>query len=147
MSGGTYCERFLRFAKKTEWRASTYVNQLNKHFMKTIQLVGYSSAVSVQSIMWLEGDANYTRVHFQDGSVKLITQSLHWFEKNLDFIRVHRSAIINPSYVQEFSQKKGRSGWIQLADTTRIAVSRDRLEYTAARLSLTSEPRFPSEEK
>ncbi|WP_052731079.1 LytR/AlgR family response regulator transcription factor [Spirosoma radiotolerans] len=114
--------------------------------MKTIQLVGHSPAVLVQSITWLEGDANYTRVHFQDGSIKLITQSLHWFEKNLDFVRVHRSAIINPSYVQEFSQKKGRSGWIRLADNTRIPVSRDRLEYTATQLSLTNEHQSPSEE-
>ncbi|GAB3779696.1 hypothetical protein GCM10028818_30680 [Spirosoma horti] len=114
--------------------------------MKTIQLVGHSPAVFIQSIMWLEGDANYTRVHFQDGSIKLITQSLHWFEKNLDFVRVHRSAIINPAYVQEFSQKKGRSGWIRLADSTLIPVSRDRLEYTAAQLSLTNEHRSPSEE-
>lgn len=114
--------------------------------MKTIQLVGHSPAVFVQSIMWLEGDANYTRVHFQDGSIKLITQSLHWFEKNLDFIRVHRSAIINPAYVQEFNQKKGRSGWIRLADDTLIPVSRDRLEYTATLLSLTNQHQSPSEE-
>ncbi|RZM21416.1 MAG: LytTR family transcriptional regulator [Pedobacter sp.] len=120
--------------------------QLNKLSMKTIQLVGHSPTVSVQSIMWLEGDANYTRVHFQDGSIKLITQSLHWFEKNLDFVRVHRSAIINPTYVQEFSQKKGRSGSIRLADNTLIPVSRDRLEYTASQLSLTNEHRSPSEE-
>ena len=114
--------------------------------MKTIQLIGYSPPVLINSIVWLEGDANYTRIHFQDGTVKLITQSLNWFEQNLDFVRVHRSAIINQAYVAEFVQKKGRSGWVRLMDNTIIPVSRDRLDYTAIHLALANAHESPSKE-
>ncbi|GAB3023925.1 LytTR family DNA-binding domain-containing protein [Spirosoma pulveris] len=104
--------------------------------MDTIQLVGYTHQVHISSIVWLEGDANYTRVHFQNGTITTITQPLHWFEQNLNFVRIHRSAIINPAYAREFVQKKGRSGWVRLLDDTVIPVSRDRLHYTAAQLNL-----------
>lgn len=104
--------------------------------MDTIQLVGYSHQVLISSIVWLESDANYTRVHFQNGTITTITQPLHWFEQNLNFVRIHRSAIINPAYAREFVQKKGRSGWVRLLDDTVIPVSRDRLPYTAAQLAL-----------
>ena len=111
--------------------------------MKTIQLVGHSPTVSVQSIMWLEGEANYTRVHYQKGTFTLVTQPLHWFEQHLNFIRVHRSAIVNPIYVREFEQKKGRSGWVRMTDDTLVPVSRDRLENTAIQLTLISNQKSP----
>ena len=114
--------------------------------METIQLIGHPQPILLRSIVWLEGDANYTRVHFQHGTFSMVTQPLHWFEQNLNFIRVHRSAIINPAYVQQFVQKKGRSGWIQLHDNTVVPVSRDRLEYTAARLLAANEPQSPPEQ-
>lgn len=107
--------------------------------MNSIHLIGHPHAVLIDSIIWLEGEASYTRVHFQSGTNTIVTQPLSWFEQNLDFVRVHRSAIINPSYVDEFVQKKGRSGWIRLADNTVIPVSRDRLSYTAAQLTIANQ--------
>ncbi|MVM30433.1 hypothetical protein GO755_10345 [Spirosoma sp. HMF4905] len=102
--------------------------------MNTIQLVGHPEPVLINSIVWLEGEANYTRVHYLAGPFAIVTQPLHWFEQNIDFIRVHRSAIINPMYVQEFGQKRGRSGWIRLINGKVIPVSRTRLEQTETRL-------------
>ncbi len=104
--------------------------------MLTIQFPGLRQPVSVQSIVWLEGDANYTRVHYQDGGYSLITQPLRWFESRLNFIRVHRSAIVNPAYIQEFKQKRSRAGWVELTDGQVLPVSRSRLAYTATRLGL-----------
>ncbi|QMW04003.1 LytR/AlgR family response regulator transcription factor [Spirosoma foliorum] len=102
--------------------------------MNTIQLVGHPQPVAINSIVWLEGEANYTRVHYQDGKSVIVTQSLHWFEQNIDFIRIHRSAVINPMFVQEFGQKRGRSGWVRMTDDRVIPVSRTRLELTETRL-------------
>ncbi|WP_460970053.1 LytR/AlgR family response regulator transcription factor [Spirosoma migulaei] len=102
--------------------------------MESIQLIGHPAPVLISSIVWLEGEANYTRVHYQNGGFSIVTQPLQWFEQHLDFVRIHRSAIINPIYVQEFVQKRGRSGWVRLQDNRVIAVSRNRLEYAASRL-------------
>ena len=107
----------------------------NNLHMQSIQLVGHSHPVLINSIVWLEGEANYTRVHYQNGSFSIVTQPLHWFEQHLDFVRVHRSAIVNPDYVQEFVQKRGRSGWVRLLDDRVIPVSRNRLEFAATRLT------------
>jgi len=103
--------------------------------MKTIHLIGHPHPVRIDSIVWLEGEANYTRVHYQDGTFSIVTQPLLWFEHNLSFIRVHRSAIINPTYVLEFELKSGRSGWVRLVADRVIPVSRNRLKHTATVLS------------
>ncbi|MBD2701418.1 LytTR family transcriptional regulator [Spirosoma sp. BT702] len=102
--------------------------------MESIHLIGHPNPVLISSIVWLEGEANYTRVHYQSGGFSIVTQSLHWFEQHLNFVRIHRSAIINPIYVQEFVQKRGRSGWVRLVDDRVMPVSRNRLEHTASRL-------------
>ena len=104
--------------------------------MNSIQLIGHRQPVLIESIMWLEGEANYTRIHYQNNKESVAAQSLYWFEQHLNFIRVDRSAIINPIYVQEFVQKRGRSGYIRLLDDTIIKVSRARLNQTAAQLRL-----------
>lgn len=111
--------------------------------MKTIQLVGYPKPVRIDSIVWLEGEANYTRIHYQNGSYAIVTQPLQWFEHNLDFIRVHRSAIINPAYIQDFGQKPGRSGWVRLVNDRVFPVSRNRLQQTVSRLTTVNHDQLP----
>ncbi|GAB4024873.1 LytR/AlgR family response regulator transcription factor [Spirosoma koreense] len=111
--------------------------------MKSIQLVGHPDPVLIDSIVWLEGEANYTRIYYQNGTFSIATQPLQWFEHHLDFIRVHRSAIINPAFIQEFVQQRGRSGWVRLLDNRVIPVSRNRLEQTAARLTAINNPDGP----
>ena len=129
-------ERIYKHVKNRKTVRYVCKNLLNKLYMNSIQLIGHPHAVPIDSIIWLEGEASYTRVHLQSATKTIVTQPLSWFEQNLDFIRVHRSAIVNPSYVKEFVQKKGRSGWIRLLDNTIIPVSRDRLDYTAAQLTI-----------
>ena len=76
--------------------------------IKRFRLIDFANLVPVESMGWLQGEVNYTRLYYQDGTFSIITQPLHWFEYHFDFIRVHGSAIVNPSYVQEFVQKRGR---------------------------------------
>lgn len=102
--------------------------------MATIQLPGLRHPTLIQSIVWLEGEANYTKVHCQNGRFEMITQPLLWFERQLDFIRVHRSAIVNPAYISAFGQKKSRAGWVRLTNGLILPVSRSRLTYTATLL-------------
>ena len=96
--------------------------------MENIQLTGYPKPVPIESIGWLKGDGNYTWLYFQNGTFTIVAQPLHWFEHHLNFVRVHRSAIVNPSYVREFGQKRGRSGWVRLLNNRVIVVSRARLD-------------------
>lgn len=102
--------------------------------MTTVQLPAHRQPTPVDMIVWLEGEANYTRVHYRDGSFTLVTHPLQWFDQKLDFIRVHRSAIVNPMYVRDFKQRKSRAGWVQLHDGKILPVSRSRLTYTDTQL-------------
>ncbi|MBD2752279.1 LytTR family DNA-binding domain-containing protein [Spirosoma validum] len=113
--------------------------------MQTINLTGHPHPIQIDSILWLEGEASYTRVHYQNGAVAIVTQPLQWFEHHLNFVRVHRSAIINPLYVQEFEHKSGRSGWVRLVNDLVIPVSRNRLEYTVSMLTNRLKPSFDAE--
>lgn len=113
--------------------------------METIQLVGHSHPVPIDSIVWLEGEANYTRVHYQDETISMVAQSLHRFEQLPNFMRIHRSAIVNPAYVEEFIYKKSRSGSVRLLNGQIIPVSRNRLELTAARLMTDIPESLPDE--
>jgi len=131
--------------KPTKIRLRRYIHYPT-NAMKTIQLIGHPDPVPISSIVWLEGEASYTRVHYQNGTYAIVTQPLQWFEQHLDLVRVHRSAIINPIYVQEFTQKRGRSGWIRLPGDLIIPVSRTRLELVAARITqFKSNILFPGE--
>ncbi|GAB3756441.1 LytTR family DNA-binding domain-containing protein [Spirosoma pomorum] len=114
--------------------------------MASIQLTGYPTPVPVDSILWLEGEANYTRVHFVNSPAVIVTQPLQWFEQFPELVRVHRSAIVNPAYIREFVQKRGRSGLIRLVDDREIPIARTRLDLIAARLMPVLLPRnYPTD--
>ena len=102
--------------------------------MKTILLPGYADPISIGSIVWLEGDGNYTRIHYQDGTSALVTQPLVWFEHYLDFIRIHRSAIVNQAYIQAFERIDSRSATVRLLNNKELSVARNRLKHTSAML-------------
>ncbi|RZK69702.1 MAG: LytTR family transcriptional regulator [Pedobacter sp.] len=99
----------------------------NKIYMNSIQLPGYANLTAIKLIVWLEGEANYTRVHYQDGTTTLVTKSLNHFEQYGHFVRVHRSIMVNSVYVHEFTSNKGRSGLLRLSTGTRVPVSRTHL--------------------
>ncbi|CAN5374971.1 hypothetical protein BH09BAC4_BH09BAC4_15870 [soil metagenome] len=103
--------------------------------MHTIHLIGHPQPVDISTIVWLEGEANYTRVHYRNGTFSIVTQPLQWFENHLNFLRIHRSAIINPMYVQEFEYITGRSGWVRLIGDRVIPVSRNRLKHASVMLA------------
>ena len=115
-------------------------NNYSTNYMNTIHLIGHSHPVDISTIVWLEGEANYTRVHYQNGTSSIVTQPLQWFENRLSFLRIHRSAIVNPMYVQEFEYINGRSGWVRLIDDRVIPVSRNRLKYASIMLGNRQNP-------
>lgn len=109
---------------------------LNNIYMNSIQLPGYANSTAISLIVWLEGEANYTRVHYQDGTKSIVTKPLNHFEQYGYFVRVHRSILVNSMYVHEFINNKGRSGLLQLITGTRVPVSRTHLPLVSRLFSV-----------
>ncbi|MEZ0483703.1 LytR/AlgR family response regulator transcription factor [Fibrella aquatica] len=84
--------------------------------------------VSIDDIVCLQGEGNYTFIHTRDRRKYLVSKTLKEFEKTLDssiFIRVHKSNMINLAYVQYGVFARDRI--IRMADNREIIVSRRRL--------------------
>mgnify|MGYP003594421227 CR=1 FL=1 len=79
--------------------------------------------IRTENITKLQAKGNFTEVHFNNGSYKLICKFLKHFDDLLDapFIRVHRSFIINTNYVKSYSKSAG--GFLTLHDGSEIEVS------------------------
>jgi DNA-binding LytR/AlgR family response regulator len=92
--------------------------------MTPIWLPGFTSPFLITSILWLEGDASYTRIHHVDGRISTVTKPLNYFASLAGLIRVHRSAIVNSIYVQRLTHTKGRWGFLYLANDKVVVVSR-----------------------
>jgi two-component system LytT family response regulator len=84
--------------------------------------------VDPSDIMYLEGEGNYTKIHFSDGGQYTDTRSLGIYEDILDpkkFFRIHKSHIVNILCVKEFLNDDG--SFAVMKNGTRIAISRLRL--------------------
>ena len=89
------------------------------------------------SIIWLEGDGNYTRVHLNNGKFQSIPYTLKFLAEKLpDFVRIHKSSLVNPSYVQELTNKGYQDYWLKLSSGHILSVSRKRMPQTAIKLNL-----------
>jgi two-component system LytT family response regulator len=65
--------------------------------------------VSVDSVVLLKGNINYTTFYFQHGQEKVVAHTLKFFEGFLEthgFLRVHRSFMINPNFVKEYNHEQ-----------------------------------------
>ena len=84
--------------------------------------------VSVDDIVYLQGEGTYTFIHTRDRRKYLVSKTLKEFEKTLDnaiFIRIHKSNIINLAYVQHGVFARDRV--IRLADSRELTISRRRM--------------------
>ncbi|WP_080240743.1 LytR/AlgR family response regulator transcription factor [Spirosoma rigui] len=85
--------------------------------------------ISVDDILCLEGEGNYTFLHTRDRKRYLVSKTLKEFEKTLDgsiFLRIHKSYIVNLAYVQRGVFNKERQ--VRLADGREVAISRRRMK-------------------
>jgi len=99
---------------------------------KNLVLINHSKGftlVDFKEIIWLEANDNYTNLYLNGQKKIMASKTLKEFESILpsqDFFRVHRSALINFSYVKEFSNHEG--GEVILSDGTRVHVSKARIQ-------------------
>lgn len=92
--------------------------------------------ISVDDILCLQGEGNYTFLHTRDRKRYLVSKTLKEFEKTLDgtlFLRIHKSYIINLAYVQRSVFNKERQ--LRMADGREVAISRRRMKEISQQLS------------
>jgi DNA-binding LytR/AlgR family response regulator len=94
-------------------------------------------SIPTHSIIWLEGDGNYTRIHLQNGKLQSLPYTLKFISEKLpDFVRIHKSSLVNPIYVQELTSKGYQDYWVRLSSGHTLSVSRKRMPQTAVKLNL-----------
>ncbi len=92
--------------------------------------------ISVDDILCLQGEGNYTFLHTRDRKKFLVSKTLKEFEKTLDiamFLRIHKSYIVNLAYVQRNIFNRERQ--VHLADGREVSISRRRMKDISQRLA------------
>jgi two-component system, LytTR family, response regulator len=87
--------------------------------------------VKLDDITRLEASGSYTTVHLNDNKKVTATKALGEFEALLpesNFARIHHSNIININYLKQYH--KGRGGYVEMEDGTKIEVAtRRKMEF------------------
>ncbi len=92
--------------------------------------------VSLDDIVYLKGEGNYTFIHTRDRRKYLASKTLKDFMMMLNptiFIRIHKSSIINLAYVQDLSLTRERV--IRMVDDREVTISRRRVREIAQLLA------------
>ncbi len=96
--------------------------------MTIVKLPGLQP-LSIESIVWLEGEGNYSWANFSDGHRCLLTQTLKRLESQLPtFLRIHKSALINPVHVRSFRRIGSKCAYIILSNGMKLSISRRRID-------------------
>ena len=75
----------------------------------TLPFCGYRKSMPMHWIIRLEGEGNYTRFHFNDGTSLIVSLTLKRMESRLPtnvFVRSHKKNLINLLYLQEVSPNR-----------------------------------------
>jgi DNA-binding LytR/AlgR family response regulator len=82
--------------------------------------------ISVNNVVLLKGNINYTTFYLKHGEEKVVARTLKFFEPFLEthgFLRVHRSFMINPNFVKEYNHKQE---FLTMSNGHKAAISRRR---------------------
>jgi len=80
--------------------------------------------IKVKNIIRCEGDRNYSRVFYKDGTSMLVSRTLLEFEQLLaphSFFRIHRSHLVNLDCVSRYLKADG--GMVEMTDQSRLKIS------------------------
>lgn len=91
-----------------------------------------------EQIAYLSGASNYTWLHYGNGEKKLLAKPISYLERILPtFIRVHKTALINPAYVDSLHQppRQKMAGAVHLKSGEVLPVGRRRWQQVAETLA------------
>lgn len=80
--------------------------------------------IKVNNILRCEGERNYTRVYYKDGTSVLISRTLLEFDQLLvphGFFRIHRSHLVNLACIVRYVKTDG--GMVEMIDKSQLKVS------------------------
>lgn len=83
----------------------------------------------ISQILRIESSSNYSKIHFKDGKILLVTKLLKDFEEILvpyRFYRIHNSHLINLSYIKKYL--RGDGGQVIMQNEEVIDVARRKKE-------------------
>ncbi|WP_158500595.1 LytTR family DNA-binding domain-containing protein [Spirosoma radiotolerans] len=102
-----------------------------------VLIPGYKDPQDTQRMIRLEGNGNYTIIHFADSSkILMVAQTLRYFEEQIpNFIRVNKSALINPAHVDELIRTGPKTMLLRLDDGLELLVSRRRISDVIMKLA------------
>ena len=87
--------------------------------------------VSLDDIIYLESQANYTIFYLKNGSAIINSRTMGIFENMLEhesFFRVHRSFIVNLNYINQVNIIKNTTGTIVLKNGKQVVLSRRKIK-------------------
>ena len=101
-----------------------------------VLIPGYRDPQNTRRMIRLEGNGNYTIIHFVDSSKFLmVAQTLRYFEEQIpDFIRVNKSALVNPTYIEDVTRAGSKIMFLRLTDGVELLVSRRRINDVTMKL-------------
>ncbi|MCX6162134.1 MAG: response regulator [Ignavibacteriae bacterium] len=88
-----------------------------------------SSLIACADIVKLEGNNNYTVIHFSNKKSLTVAKTLKEFETSIPediFFRIHKAEIINLNYVTDYTHRDG--GYVTMKTGERIEISRRRFQ-------------------
>lgn len=84
--------------------------------------------VSLDEIIRLQAESNYTHIFLKGGRVFVSAKTLKEYDEILQghhFMRVHKSHLVNPSFIESYN----KAGELILTDGTKVEVARRKKEY------------------
>jgi DNA-binding LytR/AlgR family response regulator len=101
------------------------------------KIPGFYKLIPPESLVWIEGEGNYSVVHFDNQQTYLASVTLKWFERQLSsFIRVHRKALVNPGCIRSLTFEGANQGAVILKDGRTLPISRNRMNDVKQRLGV-----------
>lgn len=84
--------------------------------------------VTLDEIIRLQADSNYTKVHLAQNRVFVSAKTLKEYDeilKEQHFLRTHKSHLINPTHIESYDKQ----GWLKMSDGSEVEVARRKKEY------------------
>ena len=95
--------------------------------------------IALDTILWLEGDWNYTRIYAIDQPVRISAYTLKWYERHLTgFLRIRKDVMVNPAHVLavERISSRPRRMKVILINGEHIEVTRRRQAFILQKLKI-----------
>lgn len=94
-----------------------------------IPQLGGINFISIDDIVSLQADSNYTILHLANMQKIVVSKTLKDFEEILDvnrFVRIHKSYMVHLKYIREYSTTDG--GTVKMSDGNQWSISRRQLD-------------------